>query len=168
MVKEKSLILNEAQIKQKIRRIAFEILEQNFQATELVIAGIVDNGYVLASLLAKELKKISHYTIREVKVQVDKSAPSQSEVLLNCPPESLSGAVIILVDDVMNTGRTTAYSLKPFLQVPVKKIEIAVLVNRDHTEFPISCQYTGYELSTTLNEHVEVVLSKGEMGVYLH
>jgi pyrimidine operon attenuation protein / uracil phosphoribosyltransferase len=168
MVKEKSLILNEEQIQQKIRRIAFEIYEQNFREEALVIAGIVDNGFLLAGLLAKELKKITSLNIRLVKVQVDKSAPSQSDVTLDCPAESLAKAVVILVDDVMNTGRTTAYSLKPFLQVPIKKLETAVLVNRDHTEFPISCQYTGYELATTINEHVEVVLTKGQMGVYLH
>jgi pyrimidine operon attenuation protein/uracil phosphoribosyltransferase len=101
-----------------------------------------------------------------VKISLDKAIPQQSEVTLDCELKVLKKRCIILVDDVLNTGRTFAYGLKPFLNIEVKKIEIAVLVNRSHTLFPIYPQYTGYELATTLKEHVEVILGK-ENAVYL-
>ncbi|WP_367397454.1 phosphoribosyltransferase family protein [Chryseosolibacter indicus] len=163
---EKSLILDAPQIKQKIRRMAFEIYEHNFKERSIVIAGIAGQGYVLAKLLAKEVEAISEIKIVLVQVWVDKEAPQQSDVKLDCELKELKKKCIILVDDVLNTGRTFAYGLKPFLNIAVKKIEIAVLVNRSHTLFPIYPQYTGYELATTLTEHVEVVLGKGS-AVYL-
>jgi pyrimidine operon attenuation protein / uracil phosphoribosyltransferase len=163
---EKTLILNASQIKQKIRRMAFEVFEHNFKEKSIVIAGIDGQGYVLAKLLAKEIESISELQIALVKVKIDKNIPQQSEVLLDCDVKEIKKKCIVLVDDVLNTGRTFAYGLKPFLNVEIKKLEIAVLVNRSHTLFPIYPQYTGYELATTLREHVEVILSK-ESAVYL-
>jgi pyrimidine operon attenuation protein / uracil phosphoribosyltransferase len=163
---EKTLILNAAEIKQKIRRMAFEIYEHNFKEKTVVIAGIEGQGYVLAKLLAKEVEGISDLKITLVKVAIDKNLPMQSEVTLDCDLKEIKKKCIVLVDDVLNTGRTFAYGLKPFLNTEVKKLEIAVLVNRSHTLFPIYPQYTGYELATTLREHVEVILGK-ESAVYL-
>ena len=166
MVTERTLILDAAQIKQKIRRIAFEIYEQNFKEKALIIAGIDGQGYVLAKLLVKELESISPAEVKLVKVSLDKLAPQQSEVALDCEIKEVKKKCIVLVDDVLNTGRTLAYGLKPFLGTEVKKIETAVLVNRSHANFPIYPQYMGYELSTTIKDHVEVVLGK-DAAVYL-
>jgi pyrimidine operon attenuation protein / uracil phosphoribosyltransferase len=167
MVAERSLILDADQIKQKIRRMAFEIYEHNFDVKNLVIAGIEGHGYTLAKLLTEELGKMSPLAIKLVKVTIDKSAPQQSEITLDCDLKEIRKKSIVLVDDVLNTGRTFAYGMKPFLNTEVKKIETAVLVNRSHTLFPIYPQYTGYELATTLKDHVEVRLEKGDAGVYL-
>jgi pyrimidine operon attenuation protein/uracil phosphoribosyltransferase len=80
----------------------------------------------------------------------------------------LRNKVIVLLDDVLNTGRTLAYSLKPFLNVEIKKLHTAVLVDRNHKQFPIAADYIGYALSTTIQEHIEVVLEDNErFGVYL-
>ncbi len=166
MVGEKNLILDASQVKQKIRRIAYEMYEHNFKEKTIVVAGIEGQGYVFAQLLVKELESISPLKAKLVKVILDKSAPQQSEVGLDCDLKSLQKKCIVLVDDVLNTGRTFAYGLKPFLDIEVKKIEIAVLVNRSHTLFPVYPQYTGYELSTTIKDHVEVNLGK-ETAVYL-
>ena len=166
MVSERSLILDAAQVKQKIRRMAYEIYEHNFKEKNIVIAGIEGQGYVLAKLLVREVESISPVKARLVKVTMDKLTPQQSEVTLDCEIKDLKKRCIILVDDVLNTGRTFAYGLKPFLDIEVKKIEIAVLVNRSHTLFPVYPQYTGYELSTTITDHVEVNLGS-EMAVYL-
>ncbi len=166
MVAEKNLILDAGQVKQKIRRMAYEIYEHNFQEKSIVIAGIEGQGYVLAKLLAKEVETISPLKITLVKVSIDKLAPQQSDVALDTDPKTLKKKCIILVDDVLNTGRTFAYGLKPFLDIEVKKIEVAVLVNRSHTLFPVYPQYTGYELSTTIRDHVEVNLGK-DIAVYL-
>src|SRR5690606_37355318 len=105
--------------------------------------------------------------IKLVKVTIDKAAPQQSEITLDCDVKEIRKKCIVLVDDVLNTGRTFAYGMKPFLNTEVKKIEIAVLVNRSHTHFPVYPQYTGYQLATTLKDHVEVKLDKSEFAVYL-
>jgi pyrimidine operon attenuation protein / uracil phosphoribosyltransferase len=166
MVAERNLILDAPQVKQKIRRMAYEIYEHNFKEKSVIVAGIEGQGYVLAKLLVKEIESISPLKAQLVKVSLDKAAPQQSEVTLDVESRSVNRKCIILVDDVLNTGRTFAYGLKPFLDLEVKKIEIAVLVNRSHTLFPVYPQYTGYELSTTIKDHVEVNLGK-EIAVYL-
>ena len=166
MVSERSLILDSSQVKQKIRRMAYEIFEHNFNEKVIVIAGIDGQGYMLARLLIKEVESISPIKTILVKLTLDKLAPQQSDVTLDCNIKDLQKKCIILVDDVLNTGRTFAYGLKPFLSIEVKKIETAVLVNRSHTLFPIYPQYTGYELATTIRDHVEVILGK-ETAVYI-
>lgn len=145
---------------------AYEIFEHNFNEKSIVIAGIEGQGYTLGRSLIKEVESISPLKTILVKVSLDKSAPQQSDVTLDCNVKDLQKKCIILVDDVLNTGRTFAYGLKPFLSIEVKKIETAVLVNRSHTLFPIYPQYTGYELATTIRDHVEVVLGK-ETAVYI-
>ena len=160
-------VLNQEQVLQKIKRIAYEIYENNYEEELLVMAGIEGQGYELAHMLQRQLQEVSGKEVQLVKVSLDKSSPSQSSIELDCPVEALKGRSIILADDVLNTGKTLAYSLKPFLQNPVKKLEIAVLVNRSHTSFPVQAKYTGYELATTLTEHIQVVLQDGVMAVYL-
>jgi pyrimidine operon attenuation protein/uracil phosphoribosyltransferase len=165
-VTEKSLVLNGNQVIQKIRRIAYEIYENNFSEKTIVLAGIDGQGYALAKIMEKELKLISPFTVSLVKVSLDKLSPVQSEVTIDAPAKELKKKCIILIDDVLNTGRTLAYALKPFTLVEIKKIEVAVLVNRSHTLFPIVPTYSGYALATTLTDHVEVKLGK-DASVYL-
>jgi pyrimidine operon attenuation protein/uracil phosphoribosyltransferase len=164
---EKNLILTAGQVSQKIKRMAFEVYEHNIREKEVVFAGIDGQGYTLATLLAKQLEEISEIKAKVVKVSIDKAAPLQSEIELDAEASSFKKKCVIVVDDVLNTGKTLAYALKPFLGVEVKKIEVAVLVNRSHSTFPIQPTYTGYGLSTTLTEHIEVILGK-QAAVYLH
>jgi pyrimidine operon attenuation protein/uracil phosphoribosyltransferase len=164
---EKTLVLTDAQIRGKICRMAYEIYENNFEEKGLILAGIDGQGYVLAQLLQKELQSISALVVTVVKISIDKASPETSEVTLDASAKELSKKNIILIDDVLNTGRIITYSMKPFLSMIVKKIEVAVLVNRSHSLFPVLPKYTGYELSTTLDDHIEVVLKK-KFAVYLH
>lgn len=167
MKSQKNLILEDVQVRQKIKRMAYEIFENNFEEKTVVLAGIEGQGFSLAQLLEKELSAISPLDIMIVKVSLDKRAPQKSKVILNVGTDHLKKKTIILVDDVLNTGRTLAFGMKPFLSIEVKKIEVAVLVNRSHPRFPVQPNYTGYELSTTLSENVVVVLGK-KSAVYLH
>jgi pyrimidine operon attenuation protein/uracil phosphoribosyltransferase len=164
---EKNLILTGNQVSQKIKRMAFEVYEHNFLEKEVVFAGIDGQGYTLATLLARQLEEISDVKATVVKVSIDKTAPLQSEIHIDAEPSAFKKKCIVVVDDVLNTGKTLAYSMKPFLGVEVKKIEVAVLINRSHSTFPIQPTYTGYGLSTTLTEHIEVILGKNS-AVYLH
>jgi len=163
----KTLLLTERQTIQKIRRIAHEVLEANFQEEEIVFAGIVERGYIFAEMLNDFFKEISNIPTRLVKISLDKNAPLQSEITLDCEVESLEDKVIILTDDVLNTGKTLAYSLKPFLNVRIKKLQTAVVVDRGHHHFPIGADYVGYSLSTSLQNHVLVELDQKEKAVYI-
>src|SRR5436190_4502002 len=111
------LILDKKQTIQKIKRIAFEIYERNLNEKEIIIAGIYDKGYLFAEILYKELASISKIKTTLVKITLDKLSPLQSEVILDIDIKLLKKKTIILTDDVLNTGRTLAYSLKPFLNI---------------------------------------------------
>lgn len=166
MSEKKILILDSKQIKQKITRMAYQIWEDNLEEKEIIIAGIIDCGYTLAERLSKELKAISGIKVSLMKISLDKDS-SHLEALTDLAVKSCANKVVILVDDVLNSGRTLAYGLGVFLNIPLKKLRTAVLVNRSHRAFPISSDYTGLDLATVIKEHVDVVLSKGEEGVYL-
>ncbi|MFN8437562.1 MAG: phosphoribosyltransferase family protein [Cytophagales bacterium] len=162
------LILDKAQTLRKISRIAFEIYENNFQEDEIIIAGIYDKGYQFAEMLVEELKKITSLKISLIRIDLDKFSLLQSKISLSCDIEFLKNKSIVLCDDVMNSGRTMAYSLKPFLNQEIKKLQTAVIVDRDHKTFPISADYVGYKISTTLKETINVVLDDSEnLGVYI-
>jgi pyrimidine operon attenuation protein/uracil phosphoribosyltransferase len=163
-----SEVLTHKQVGQKITRMAFEIYERNLQVTAgVVFAGITGMGTTLGHLLASELRRISPLQVEELEVVLDKNAVATSEVVLSSPI-SLKGKTIILVDDVLNTGKTLVYAMKPFLEQEVEKMEIAVLVNRSHGLFPVKPDYTGFELATTFSEHIRVDLTPNNHSVHLH
>ena len=162
-----TLLLNNGQTIQKIKRIAHEILEQNFQEEEIVFAGVIERGYLFAELLQKFFKEISDIPTRLVKVQLDKCAPLQSEISLDCELSTIENKVVIITDDVLNTGRTAAYSLKPFLNTRIKKIQTAFIVDRNHNTFPIGADYIGYSLSTSLQDHINVEFKENEVKVFV-
>ncbi|MEO9805852.1 MAG: phosphoribosyltransferase family protein [Reichenbachiella sp.] len=168
MTKEKNLILNAIQIEQRIVRMAYEIYENNLSEKHLMMAGVSDNGYVFASMMSKEVEKISPLKTSVVRVDINKAAPFTDDVHIdNLAEKELVKKPIVLFDDVLNSGKTAAFALKAFLNTNIKKIEVAVMVNRSHKAFPIYPKYKGYELATTINEHVEVILKGKEKGVYL-
>lgn len=160
--------MNADQIEKKITRIAYEIYEENASEKEVVLAGTVEGGYELAQKLEVMLKKISPLKITLMKVQVNKNALSEEGGVKLDKEINLSGKTVILVDDVLNTGQMLSYCMKTILQFPVKSLKIAVLVDRNHTLFPIKSDYTGLSVSTTLQEHIKVNLkTKGKESVIL-
>lgn len=167
MIDHKTLVLNHRQIQQKITRMAYEIYERNSTENQVIFAGISGMGKILAELLANKLKEISPLEVESIEVLVDKMSQVQGEITLS-ENIDMENKCLILVDDVLNTGKTLAFALKPFLEIPIKKMELAVLVNRSHKLFPVSPDYTGLELSTTLNEHIAVNLSNQNYSVHLH
>ena len=168
MVAENNLILDKNQTLQKIKRIAFEIYENNYKETELVLAGIFEKGYLFAELLKKELENISKIKVSLVKITLDKNSRTQSQINLDVNIDSLKNKTVIVTDDVINTGRAITYSLQPFLNLELKKLQTAVIVDRHHQLFPIAADYIGYSLATTIKEHIEVNFEEGSFGVYLH
>lgn len=161
-------ILNSRQINQKLNRIAYEIYENNFGEKEVFIAGIEGNGYVVAKRLAEILKKISALKVSIGKVSINKENPLANTPRIDFTDKDFNNKSVVLVDDVLNSGKTLIYGVKVFLDKPVKKLNTAVLVDRSHTRFPVKADFVGLSLSTTLQEHIIADLSeKGKERVYL-
>ncbi len=162
-------ILNERQISQKIKRLAIEILEHNFGEPELILAGINNNGMVFSELLMQELTKISNIPITVTRIKLNPANPIKSDIILEMPPEQVHNKVLIIVDDVANTGRTIFYAIKPILEVLPKKVEVAVLIDRSHKSFPIRVDYYGLSLATTLKNNIDVQIREvAENAVFLN
>jgi pyrimidine operon attenuation protein/uracil phosphoribosyltransferase len=161
-------ILDTAQIKQKIIRLAWQIHENHLAEKELFVAGIDGNGYEVALRLADELRDIAHFKIRTGKISIKKEKPWAGEAKADFSEKEFSGKAVILVDDVLNSGKTLMYAVKLFLGKEVKSINTVVLVDRSHTRFPVKADYVGLSLSTTLQERIEADFSKkNEEAVYL-
>ncbi len=162
------LVLDQSQIQQKITRIAYQILEDNLDEKEIVLAGIWDRGYKLATRLQQVLEQIASFKVRLLRVDLHKQS-TRLEAKTDLPESEWKNKVVILVDDVLNSGKTLAYGLGVFLNTPHKKIRTVVLVDRSHKIFPIATDFVGLELATILKEHVDVVLDvEGEEDrVYL-
>jgi pyrimidine operon attenuation protein / uracil phosphoribosyltransferase len=158
------------QVQQKIKRIAFEIAEENYDEPEIILAGIGKNteGYALAMKLYDELKHILRTKIVLTHIEIDKNHPADSPVQMSMEDGDINGKVIILIDDVSNSGRTLLYAMKPFLEYHPKKIQMAVLVERTHKMFPVQPDYVGLSLSTTIQEHITVMISReNEEGIFM-
>lgn len=162
------LIINNNQVQQKINRIAYQIFEDNFEEEEIVIAGVWARGYRLALRLKSILEQISTIKITIASISLNKEIPydDDSADISNIDFEN---KVIVLVDDVLNSGQTLALGVGIFLKSPIKKLRTAVLVDRSHKRYPIATDFIGLELSTVLKEHVQVVLDENneEDSVYL-
>ncbi len=165
----KTLILNSKQVEQKINRIAYEILENNYDEKEIIMAGIANNGYLLAIRIAVVLKNISKIKIKLIEISIDKKNPLTSKTKIALTEKELTNKVIVLVDDVLNSGKTLMFGAKCFLNVPVKRLTTIVLVDRGHNRYPIKADFVGLALSTTFQEHITVELNKKgkEAAVYL-
>jgi len=159
-------ILTREDAQRKLRRMAFQIAEDNADEPALVIAGIEGNGVLLAQKLIAELKNIIQIPIRFITIQLDKKQPLQVTLSEN---RNWDNTVIIMVDDVSNTGKTLLYALKPFINYQPKKIQTLVLVERSHKLFSIQPDYVGLSVATTLQEHIAVVASNNEIeGAWLY
>ncbi|MFM7015014.1 MAG: phosphoribosyltransferase family protein [Bacteroidota bacterium] len=162
-----NLILNEVQIKQRLNRIAYQIYEDSRNEEELIIAGISNSGYRFAVLLNETLKSICPIPTQLIEITLDKNQPTDYKLNPPCNISDFRNKTIIIVDDVLNSGKTLMYSLRPFLEGDVKKIRTALLVNRDHKRYPVEADFVGITLSTTLQEHIRVDLTTGKEAVYL-
>jgi len=168
MAEKRLLILDKKQIKQKIERMAYEILEDNLNENEIVVAGIAEKGYTIAKQIKKSIESISEIKVSLMKIELDKDS-THLKAITDMEVDQASNKVVILVDDVLNSGRTLAYGLGVFLDIPLKKLRTLVLIDRSHRIFPVSPDYTGLELATILKEHVDVIIGvkSEEDGVYL-
>ncbi len=150
----------------KLRRMALQVVEQNYNETQLILIGIKASGSVIAEKIGQYLKEVFSGVVVILELSMDKKNP------LNISLDStmdLNDKTIILIDDVANSGRTMLYALKPLLNQLPKKVQTLALVERTHKSFPVDVDYVGFSISTTLDEHILVEVADGEvMGAWLN
>lgn len=151
-------ILSDIQIEQKINRLAHQIIENCFEEKTLFIAGITGNGYKLAEKLTNIINEHGLISCTLAEVKINKDEPWSDVISVSNGIDQMKHAVIVLVDDVVNSGKTMQYALTEFLKFPTKAIKTVTLVDRKHRRFPIRVDFVGLTLSTTLKERVEVDL----------
>ena len=160
------IILNNQEIEHKITRIAYQIYETFVDEQEIVIAGIASNGFVFAKKIATELERISTINVTLCEVFINKQNVNAA-VITSISKEQYENKGVVLVDDVLNSGTTLIYGVKHFLDVPLKKLKTAVLVDRNHKKYPVKADFKGISLSTSLFEHVQVVFEEKNDHAYL-
>lgn len=159
----KSLILDKTALNQKIKRLAYEIVEEYFEEAEICLVGIAKGGQQTAHLLANEITKITKAKVSINSLKINKENPVESQVDLSEEIEYFQNKVILIVDDVANSGRTLFYAFKPFLNIECKSLKVAALVDRKHKRFPVKCDFVGTSLNTTIKEHIEIVFTNDEV-----
>jgi pyrimidine operon attenuation protein / uracil phosphoribosyltransferase len=162
---EKKYILDKNIAAKKLQRMAYEILENNIDEQSLILAGIRKSGSVIADNIQKMLAEISPIKTELISITLDKRQPKEVNVDKDI---DFKNKVVIIIDDVANSGRTLTYALKPFLDFQLKKIQTLILVERRHNDFPVRPDYVGLSISTTLQEHIIVEVNEHEvLGAYL-
>lgn len=159
-------ILDHGEITQKIKRIAYQIYESHYGLDEITVVAVADKGVLLADRLVPVLESIGELRVRRLKLKVDKKTPLKDPAL-DGEMESLDGRSVILLDDVLNSGRTLMYAARHILTSPIARLTTVVLVDRRHRKFPIKADFVGLTLSTTLQDHIEVEFGSERDAAYL-
>ena len=163
----KSKILNIQEINQKLKRLAWQVYEKNSAEKEIIVVGISERGLILAKQLVGHIHEISNIKTKISHLVLDKDNPYNKEVSLNLEEKEYANKVVILVDDVLNSGKTLMYAAKHFLTTRLTSLSTMVLVDRNHNRYPIKADYIGLSLATTLQEYINVDLKGANNGVYL-
>ena len=157
-------ILNKQQIENKILRISFEIIEGNLDANNILLIGLEKNGFIIAKKIQNFIQQKASLNIGVVKMTLKKN--NEKKIFSDKIKDDYNS--FILIDDVLKSGKTIIHAIKELLKFNIKKLETVVLINRKHNVFPVGVNYVGLELSTTLEDHIEVVLDdEKKIGAYL-
>jgi pyrimidine operon attenuation protein/uracil phosphoribosyltransferase len=166
-MKEKALILDKAGIERALTRIAHEILEKNKGAKDLAVVGIQRGGVHLAKRLAAKIREIEGVDVPvgslditmyrdDLTTRKSQPVPQATDITFD-----IQERVIVLVDDVLYTGRTIRAALNSIMDYGrPKSIQLAVLLDRGHRELPVRADFVGKNLPTSAREKVEVTLAE--------
>jgi pyrimidine operon attenuation protein/uracil phosphoribosyltransferase len=159
-MKTKALIMDEKSITRALTRIAHEIIEKNKGVDELVVIGIRSRGVPLAKRIVNSIKEIEGQDVPYFSLDISPYRDDISSEEILAKPDSefdVEGKIIILVDDVLFTGRTVRAALDAIIDLGrPNKIELAVLIDRGHRELPIRADFVGKNVPTSKSERVTV------------
>lgn len=149
-----------------IRRISHEILERNLELDNLVLMGIKKNGVPMAKMIQENIEKFEDIVVPTYELDIsgyrDDIEVNQFEKL----DVNLSSKTVIVVDDVLFTGRTVRASMDAIIDLGrPSKIQLAVLVDRGHRELPIRADYVGKNVPTNISETIDVKFGE---GIYIY
>lgn len=168
MVREKKAeIMDENAMRRAVNRISFEIIENNHGVKNLVLAGIVTRGQYLAQRIADKIQEVENVRLQVYALDIsafrdDVPLKRREQAVLPEIPD-ITEKTVILVDDVLYTGRTARASIELVSQIGrAKKIQLAVLVDRGHREVPIRPDYVGKNLPTSVEETVKVMMRESD------
>tara|TARA_B100001778_G_C18381484_1_gene535456 strand:+ start:263 stop:766 length:504 start_codon:yes stop_codon:yes gene_type:complete len=164
---KKIKILDKDQLNRKINRIAWEIYEKNSTEKKIILVGIANRGLKLANELATILEKISNINIIIGSVNLEKDNLLNTDIQFDLSEFEFKNQVVILCDDVLNSGMTLMYTIRYFLDFSLSKLATVVLIDRNHNNYPVRADYVGLSLATTLKEYVSVILEGEDKGAYL-
>ena len=155
---ERTVVLDHERVQRKLERIAHQLHEENHLESRVVLVGIAPRGLALAKRLQSRLQVIAPFTVELVTLQLDKNAPLEAPVKLSIPIQELRDGTVVLVDDVLMSGRTLMHAAAHLVSVPLKRLITVVLVDRRQRSYPIRADIVGLTLSTTAQEHISVEL----------
>lgn len=155
-------LIGEKQLARSLRRISHEILEKHNNLNDIVFFGILTRGYPLAKRLAKNIQDFESINLPVYKIDIsnyrDDDKQKSMTKYTDCK-EDISGKKVILVDDVIQTGRTAAAALFGIRDLGrPSQIELVILVDRGHRELPIKADYIGKNIPSSREEEVKVKL----------
>ena len=169
-------VLEAADVSRALTRIAHEVLERNKGADDLVLLGIPSRGVPLAHRLAERIAGVegSEVPVGALDVTMYRDDlrlhPARALEHTDVPPEGIEGRTVVLVDDVLYSGRTIRAALDALNDLGrPSRVQLAVLVDRGHRELPIRADYVGKNLPTSTGERVQVLLTEtdGSDGVLI-
>lgn len=163
MAGQKTVIMDADGIRRALTRIAFEIIEKNRGVDNLLLAGIRTRGIYLAQRIAQKLGEVEGRTppVIELDVTPWRDDKPRQDTPLPSPDPRIENATVVLVDDVLYTGRTVRAAIEAVSYCGrASRIQLAVLVDRGHRELPIRPDYIGKNLPTSHEERVCVRLSE--------
>lgn len=167
-MKDKKILLTPEQIEYKIQRLSNEVAEKYVNKKELFVFGIKDEGYLLAERIVKETKKLIDINMTLHPIIIDKQNPIKNTVVDQIILNKIKNKNVLIVDDVLNSGKTLFYAMQPFVELPLESLRVLVLVNRSHQKYPVFPEFVGMSLSTTFQNHIEADLkNKTTSHVYL-
>ena len=159
-------ILDQKEIYARLKRMAFEVYERNYQEKNLLVIGIDVRGGFIAKELCRYLTEISDLQIERVKAKLDKSDEGVG-IELDVDIEKIHQRPVVVVDDVLYTGNTMLHVVSILLQAGPNSIQTAVLIDRGHRSMPVSPDFVGLELATTIQQHVSVDITEDTVEAFL-
>ena len=162
----KNIILDYQDVENKIKRISLEILEDNIDQEKLILFGVSKNGKIIAKKIIALIKKYSKIDLDIIGVEI---VLNSKNVLKFDKSFKVNNRSVIIVSDVSQSAKTLQLIISSLMSQDPFKIKTAVMVNRDHSLFPVKINFSGLNLSTSVNEHVDVSVNKDEeFTVYLN